>query len=245
MSADKFCLRWNDFESNVSSAFRDLRKEEDFFDVTLACEDSQMKAHKVILSACSPFFKTILRRNPHHHPLLYLKGVRSTELGNVLSFMYQGEVNVAQESLNTFLTVAEELQVKGLTQEGGQQSSIKHKSVSDNSSSKPSKKPKPNTTTALTSFENPSHDTDIQEEVHIKPEPASTQQGLVEPHQSVSEVYEGQTAAVVYDDQGECGYENYGEDGALMGSSVYDTSIDKGKEIVLNKNSLYFLEDSE
>ena len=45
------CLRWNDFESNVSSAFRDLREEKDFFDVTLACEDSQVEAHKVILSA--------------------------------------------------------------------------------------------------------------------------------------------------------------------------------------------------
>ena len=235
MSADKFCLRWNDFESNVSSAFRDLRKEEDFFDVTLACEDSQMKAHKVILSACSPFFKTILRRNPHHHPLLYLKGVRSIELGNVLSFMYQGEVNVAQESLNTFLSVAEELQVKGLTQEGGQQSSNKHKSVSDHSSIKPVKILKPNTTTALTSLEKPSHDTDIQEEVLIKPEPAVTQQVLVEPPQGVSDGYAGEVAAVVYDDQGECGYENFGEDGALMGSSVYDTSIDKGKKIILNK----------
>ena len=243
MSTDKFCLRWNDFESNVSSAFRDLRKEEDFFDVTLACEDSQMKAHKVILSACSPFFKTILRRNPHQHPLLYLKGVRSIELGNVLSFMYQGEVNVAQESLNTFLSVAEELQVKGLTQEGGQQSSVKHKSLSDHSSSKPFKKHKP-TSTALTSFENPSHDTDIQEEVHIKPEPAITQQVLVEPHQGVSDGYEGGAAAVAYHGQGECGYENYGEDGALMGSSVYDTSIDKGKKSFL-ANSLYFLELKE
>merc|ERR1712013_248462 len=56
-SAEKFCLRWNDFESNISVAFRELREEKDFFDVTLACEDSQISAHKVILSACSPFFR--------------------------------------------------------------------------------------------------------------------------------------------------------------------------------------------
>jgi len=116
MSAEKFCLRWNDFETNISVAFKELREEKDFFDVTLACDDNQVQAHKVILSACSPFFRTVLRRNPHQHPLLYLKGVKYQDLLAVLSFMYNGEVNVAQEELNTFLSVAEDLRVKGLTQ---------------------------------------------------------------------------------------------------------------------------------
>merc|ERR1712004_388184 len=116
MASEKFCLRWNDFESNISVAFRELREEKDFFDVTLACDDSQVQAHKVILSACSPFFRNILRRNPHQHPLLYLKGVKYKELLSLLDFMYQGEVNVAQEELNSFLSVAEDLRVKGLTQ---------------------------------------------------------------------------------------------------------------------------------
>jgi len=116
MSSEKFCLRWNDFESNISSAFRELRDDKDFFDITLACEDEQMQAHKVILSACSPFFRNILRRNQHQHPLLYLKGVKYTDLQSVLNFMYHGEVNVAQEDLNSFLAVAEDLRVKGLTQ---------------------------------------------------------------------------------------------------------------------------------
>ena len=115
-TSEKFCLRWNDFESNISSAFRELREEKDFFDVTLACDDSQIQAHKVILSACSPFFRNVLRRNPHQHPLLYLKGVKYNELLAVLNFMYLGEVNVAQEELNSFLAVAEDLRVKGLTQ---------------------------------------------------------------------------------------------------------------------------------
>jgi len=115
-SSEKFCLRWNDFESNISVAFRELREEKDFFDITLACEDSQVQAHKVILSACSPFFRNILRRNPHQHPLLYLKNVQYKDILSVLNFMYMGEVNIAQDELNTFLSVAEELQVKGLTQ---------------------------------------------------------------------------------------------------------------------------------
>ena len=111
--AEKFCLKWNDFERNISSAFKDIREEKEFFDVTLACDDEQLQAHKVILSACSPFFRGVLRRNPHQHPLLYLKGVSFKDLQSVLNFMYHGEVNVAQDDLNSFLQVAEDLRVKG------------------------------------------------------------------------------------------------------------------------------------
>eukprot|EP00092_Neocalanus_flemingeri_P012672 GFUD01013656.1.p1 GENE.GFUD01013656.1~~GFUD01013656.1.p1 ORF type:complete len:326 (+),score=77.09 GFUD01013656.1:43-1020(+) len=115
-TGEKFCLRWNDFENNISKAFGELRDDKDFFDVTIACDDSQLQAHKVILSACSPFFRSVFKKNPHQHPLLYLKGVKYADILSVLNFMYHGEVNVAQEELNSFLAVAEDLQVKGLTQ---------------------------------------------------------------------------------------------------------------------------------
>merc|ERR1711892_1630645 len=102
MASEKFCLRWNDFEKNISSAFRELRGDKDFFDVTLACGNEQIHAHKVILSACSSFFHNILRRNPHQHPLLYLKGVKISALQSVLNFMYHGEVNgLTQNSTGT------------------------------------------------------------------------------------------------------------------------------------------------
>ena len=112
MGSEKFCLRWNDFESNVSSSFSEMRKEKDFLDVTLACEEEQVEyrftlyaphnslqvtAHKLVLSACSSFFRSVLRRYPHQNPLLYLKGVRFIDLQAILTFMYHGEVNVAQE----------------------------------------------------------------------------------------------------------------------------------------------------
>ena len=67
---EKFCLRWNDFENNISNSFRELRDDKDFFDVTLACDDHQLQAHKIIVSACSPFFKSVLKKNPHPHPLI-------------------------------------------------------------------------------------------------------------------------------------------------------------------------------
>merc|ERR1712142_1365011 len=69
-----------------------------------------------ILSACSPFFKAILFRNKHEHPLLYLKGILAKDMEALLNFMYHGEVNVAQDGLNSFLQVAEDLKIKGLTQ---------------------------------------------------------------------------------------------------------------------------------
>jgi len=129
-NSEKFCLRWNDFERNISSAFRDIRDEKEFFDVTIATSDNeQLQAHKVILSACSPFFRSVLRRNQPANQqgslVLYLKGVTFRDMESVLNFMYHGEVNVAQDDLNSFLAVAEELRVKGLTQStsGGSDSS--------------------------------------------------------------------------------------------------------------------------
>jgi len=134
MGNEKFCLRWNDFEKNINNAFKELRDDKDFFDVTIACDDEQIQAHKVILAACSPFFRNVLRRNPHQHPLLYLKGVKFSDFQAVLNFMYHGEVNVAQDELNSFLAVAEDLRVKGLTQT---QNGASH----PNSSSKPASLP--------------------------------------------------------------------------------------------------------
>ena len=44
--------------------------------------------------------------------MLYLKGVRGKDLIGILNFLYCGETKVAEEDLNSFLSVAEELKVK-------------------------------------------------------------------------------------------------------------------------------------
>ena len=118
MSEEKFCLKWNDFESNISSSFRDLREAKDLFDLTLLCgEFHQFQAHKVILSASSPFFRRVLCQNPHNNnPMIYLRGISPSDLQYILDFIYYGEVNVSQDNLNSFLAVAEDLKIKGLTQ---------------------------------------------------------------------------------------------------------------------------------
>ena len=113
--SEKFSLKWNDFHSNVSKTFSALRTEEDFQDVTLVSADlQQVSAHKVVLSACSKYFKNILQQNRHSNPLLCLDGVTSSELQSVLDYIYQGEVQVYQENLDRFLAVAERFQLEGL-----------------------------------------------------------------------------------------------------------------------------------
>jgi len=253
MGAEKFCLKWNDFESNISSAFRDLRKERDFFDVTLACDDNgQIDAHKTILSACSPFFRNVLKRNPHQHPLLYLKGVKHKELQAVLDFMYMGEVNVAQEELNSFLAVAEDLRVKGLTQ-GNAESNDKPKSESKSrardstpsDSGPPPKKSRPSnqarsmappalaipiTPSTAASASTTNDDDDIQEVVPVKSEPSanssasSAENSAIQQHHANDNEFEEEATMIDPDAAMDDSYaeDNYGDYGSYEES--YDES---------------------
>ena len=236
-SSEKFCLRWNDFESNISKAFREIREDKDFFDITLACEDDQIPAHKVILSACSPFFRAILKRNKHEHPLLYLKGVKYNDLLSVLNFMYHGEVNVAQEDLNTFLAVAEDLKVKGLTQSDSSNNTsapaVKSKSREPPESTipPPSKKIRPNPTTS-TPLPAVYKDDDIQEVTPVKTEPQlSTDNNVMAPvdHYGGGELVDADYGEDYGDYEG--GYEgNY--DGTIGDQNSSTADGNKGREIL-------------
>ncbi|XP_063624437.1 broad-complex core protein isoforms 1/2/3/4/5 isoform X3 [Cydia splendana] len=111
-----FCLRWNNYQSSITSAFENLRDDEDFVDVTLACDGKSLKAHRVVLSACSPYFRELLKSTPCKHPVIVLQDVAFTDLHALVEFIYHGEVNVHQRSLSSFLKTAEVLRVSGLTQ---------------------------------------------------------------------------------------------------------------------------------
>ncbi|XP_049708320.1 protein abrupt isoform X1 [Helicoverpa armigera] len=111
----QYSLRWNDFHSSMVSSFRRLRDEEDFVDVTLACAGATFTAHKVVLSACSPYFRRLLKANPCQHPIVILRDVHDKDMESLLRFMYQGEVHIGQEQLKEFLRAAQLLQVRGLT----------------------------------------------------------------------------------------------------------------------------------
>lgn len=96
--------------------FTELLDDQHFVDVTLACEGSMIKAHKIVLSACSTYFKDLLLANPCKHPIVILKDMKFQDLKAIVNFMYYGEVNVSQSQIGGLLKTAETLQIKGLTQ---------------------------------------------------------------------------------------------------------------------------------
>ena len=116
MSAEKLCLNWNDFQENTLSSFKELRADKEFTDVTLACGDGHhVVVHKVVLIMSSPLFQNLLKMNKHSHTLIYMRGVNMDDLAAMMDFLYRGEANVLQENLDSFLALANELQLKGLT----------------------------------------------------------------------------------------------------------------------------------
>ena len=112
--AEKFCLKWNDFHSNVSQSFGLFRNEDYLHDVTLVSDDHhQVSAHKLVLSACSEYFKNIFKLNnkPNTHPLLCLDGIKSDDLKNIMDYIYNGEVQIFQDDLDRFLSIAQKLKL--------------------------------------------------------------------------------------------------------------------------------------
>jgi len=117
---DQFCLKWNNYQASLTNAFKSLLENEDFVDVTLSAGGKTLRAHKVVLSACSSYFKQLLRGiSSWQHPILFLRDVPFVDLYTILEFIYMGEVNVAQSDLTSFLKTAEMLQIKGLAENAG------------------------------------------------------------------------------------------------------------------------------
>merc|ERR1719492_739259 len=112
-------------------------------DVTISCDGGeQLKAHKVILSACSVTFRHLLKKNPAQHPVIVLWDVLPRDLAAILDFMYHGEVNVKQDHLNSFLAVAERLRVRGLCQgDTGVAPDTKDRPISNGGGAKPKSRP--------------------------------------------------------------------------------------------------------
>ncbi|XP_050099597.1 protein tramtrack, beta isoform isoform X1 [Anopheles aquasalis] len=116
MTSQRFCLRWNNHQTNLLSVFDQLLHDETFIDVTLAVDGQHLKAHKMVLSACSPYFQQLFVNHPDRHPIVILRDVPFKDMKCLLDFMYRGEVSVDQDRLAAFLRVAESLRIKGLTE---------------------------------------------------------------------------------------------------------------------------------
>ncbi|XP_011052448.1 PREDICTED: protein bric-a-brac 2-like isoform X4 [Acromyrmex echinatior] len=123
-SSQQFSLRWNNYLKHITCAFETLRSDEDLVDVTLSCEGKKIRAHKMLLSACSTYFRDLFKENPCQHPIIIFRNVKFDDLAALVDFMYQGEVNVIQEQLASFLTTAELLAVQGLTDGTGKDDTL-------------------------------------------------------------------------------------------------------------------------
>lgn len=121
----KFCLKWNQFNQNLKSSLFRMKDSHQLTDVAILCEDgTKFVAHRLILAACSSFFKQIFLMNDTCPAWIYLKGVESLMLRFLLEFVYMGEVEVPEQSLAKFLETAHELKIKGLAKYGGNSSRL-------------------------------------------------------------------------------------------------------------------------
>ena len=112
-----FSLEWDLHEKNSAEIFQSVWENKEFMDVTIACDDDQIDAHKIILSSSSSVFHNILIRNPHTHPLIYLKGTLKKDIQSLLQFIYSGQTQVPQEDVEAFMVLASSLKIKGLVEE--------------------------------------------------------------------------------------------------------------------------------
>ena len=111
----KFSLKWKDFYSNASKSFEVFRNEDYLHDVTLISYDQhQITAHKLVLSSSSEYFKNIFKNNKVANPFICLEGVSSTDLNNILDYIYNGEVQIYEEHINRFLSIAQRFKIEGL-----------------------------------------------------------------------------------------------------------------------------------
>ena len=101
LDTTEFLLAKNDFHETAKKSFHLIYEDRNFSDVTLACGgDTQMEAHRVILSASSPVFRRMFLANPHQHPLVYLRGLEHRDLRGILEFIYLGQTQVNQPVYN-------------------------------------------------------------------------------------------------------------------------------------------------
>ncbi|XP_043642900.1 broad-complex core protein isoforms 1/2/3/4/5-like isoform X1 [Drosophila teissieri] len=107
-----FSLRWNNYQNTMTSVFQQLREDLSFVDVTLSCEHGSLKAHKVVLSACSTYFQKLLLENPCKHPTIILPAdIIFTDLKTIIDFVYRGEIDVTESELQQITTNKTKLHV--------------------------------------------------------------------------------------------------------------------------------------
>ena len=129
---DKFCLKWNDFQTSVTNSFSKLRKDDDFYDVTLVSDDDQFnRGHKLVLASSSDFFKKIFKVTKQAESIVYLTGINQKNLNFIMEYIYLGEVQIYQEDIDSFLESAQKLRIEGLISDQSENEADVKQDISD------------------------------------------------------------------------------------------------------------------
>jgi len=117
MGDEEFLLKWHDHHASFFLLVEELVTREQLTDVTLSCGDMILNAHSLMLSVCSPYFRSLLSENQHRekHHIIHLNGVPGRLMQQLLVYMYRGEISICQEDLGPLIETARCLQIKGLS----------------------------------------------------------------------------------------------------------------------------------
>uniref|UniRef100_A0A1B6DRC3 HMG box domain-containing protein n=1 Tax=Clastoptera arizonana TaxID=38151 RepID=A0A1B6DRC3_9HEMI len=153
-SSQQFNLRWNNHTSNILQVFLEQLTEESLVDVTLSCQGKFIKAHKMVLSACSPYFQELFKQHQVSHPVIIINGMKFLDVKLIVEFMYKGEIKVQESDLSGVLLAAETLQIKGLSNVRNKYEQSKNTEVPEapSESPAPSTSPKPRVKTPTDPF---------------------------------------------------------------------------------------------
>ncbi|XP_022921085.1 zinc finger and BTB domain-containing protein 14-like [Onthophagus taurus] len=113
MTTKRVQIVWDNHLRSLSELFTDLYEDTEFTDVTLSCREGFVKAHKVVLSAFSPYFKQIFQHNPCKHPTIVFRDVHSRDMSFIIEYMYKGAVDVASEHLIYLMKLGNDLKIRG------------------------------------------------------------------------------------------------------------------------------------
>ena len=115
MHLEKYNLTWQNYSDHLKVMMKELMINDELADVTLVSEDrNQIKAHKIIISACSSVLKEILKLDQSAKTIIYLRGINISELESLMQYIYQGETKLDREKINEFLDLARSLEIKEL-----------------------------------------------------------------------------------------------------------------------------------
>ncbi|XP_012273162.1 zinc finger protein 16 [Orussus abietinus] len=129
MTEKTFNLTWNNHLANLSGLFEGLYKSGSLTDTTLACQGGMLRAHRLVLAACSPYFERVFKEHYGEQPILILKGVAVEEMECLLDFMYRGSIDVAEEHLPSLIKTATDLEIRGLSGEHRNEANHLHSRV--------------------------------------------------------------------------------------------------------------------